>query len=129
MSTPKILVVDDDEESRDLLTEVLGANGYGSSAVADGKAAREMLGNDGDFRIVIADLRIREESGLDLLRDLRRHTPGYCVVLMSSFMSDAERRLAQDLGVDALLEKPFRLSDLLQVVLDLTGKSSLGVSS
>jgi DNA-binding response OmpR family regulator len=129
MSTPKILVVDDDEGSRDLLTEVLGANGYGASAVADGKAAREVLDSDDDFRIVIADLRIQEESGLDLLRDLRRHTPGYCVVLMSSFMSDAERRVAQDLGVDALLEKPFRLSDLLQLVLELTGKSSLGVSS
>jgi CheY-like chemotaxis protein len=126
---PKILVVDDDEGSRDLLTEVLGSNGYGASAVANGKAAREVLRSDGDFRIVIADLRIQEESGLDLLRDLRRRTPGYCVVLMSSFMSDAERRLAQDLGVDALLEKPFRLSDLLQVVLVLTGTSSLGVSS
>ena len=43
----KILVVDDDQESRDLLCEVLEANGYAPHAVADGLAAREVLSRDG----------------------------------------------------------------------------------
>lgn len=128
MATPKVLVVEDDEESRDLLTEVLGANGYEARAVADGKGARETLGQDGEFRVVIADLRMPEESGLDLLRELRLRKPSYCVILMSSFISDEEKKLAHDLGVDALLEKPFRLSELLQVVSELAGRNSIGVT-
>src|SRR5712692_2256498 len=69
---PKVLVVDDDEESRRLLSEVLEANGYEVDAVEDGVAAREALARDGEFRIIIADLRMPHETGLELMRNLRR---------------------------------------------------------
>ena len=62
----KILIVDDDQESRDLLCEVLEANGYAPHAVADGLAAREVLGRDEEFRIIIADLQMPQESGLEI---------------------------------------------------------------
>ena len=69
----RILVVDDDPESRDLLCEVLGANGYQQvEAVADGLAARVALARDDDCPIIIADLHMPNEGGLDLLRNLRK---------------------------------------------------------
>ena len=69
----RILVVDDDPESRALLSEVLEANGFPQvEAVADGLAAREALARDGDCPIIIADLHMPNESGLDLLRNLRK---------------------------------------------------------
>lgn len=120
MVLPKILVVDDDEESRQLLSEVLETNGYGVGAVADGQAAREALRNDNAYRIVIADLHMPQETGLDLLKSLREQNSGYQIVLMSSFISAGERQLAEDLGAKALLEKPFRFSHLLEVVGSLT---------
>ena len=128
MTAPKILIVDDDRESRELLREVLEANGYDSSAVGDGKAARRELEHDGSYRVVIADLRMPGESGLDLLRDIRARSARYSVILMSSFIGDAQRRVAAELSVDALLEKPFRLSELLQVVSEVAGRSSIEVS-
>ena len=88
-SMNKILVVDDDQESRNLLCEVLEANGYAPHAVANGLAAREVLSRDVEYRIVIADLQMPQESGLELLRKLRQQNSKHEIILMSSFMSGA----------------------------------------
>ena len=126
----RILVVDDDPESRDLLCEVLEANGYLQvEAVGDGLAAREALARDDDCPIIIADLHMPNESGLDLLRNLRKQNAKHQIVLMSSFISTTERKLARDLGAYALLDKPFRLSELLQVVSQLTERNPIGIST
>jgi len=126
----RILVVDDDPESRDLLCEVLEANGYLQvEAVGDGLAAREALARDDDCPIIIADLHMPKESGLDLLRNLRKQNAKHQIVLMSSFISTTERKLARDLGAYALLDKPFRLSELLQVVSQLTERNPIGIST
>jgi CheY-like chemotaxis protein len=122
VALPKILVVDDDAESRQLLSEVLEANGYSVGTVADGQQAHEILKQDGEYRIVIADLHMPKETGLELLRHLREQNSNHYIVLMSSFISASERELAQDLGAQALLEKPFRLSELLDVVGGLAQK-------
>ena len=126
----RILVVDDDPESRDLLREVLEANGYPQvEAVADGLAAREALARDDDCPIIIADLHMPNESGLELLRNLRKQNAKHQIILMSSYFSVAERKSARDLGAFALLDKPFRLSELLQVVSQLTERKPVGIST
>ena len=124
----RILVVDDDPESRDLLREVLEANGYPQvEAVADGLAAREALARDDDCPIIIADLHMPNESGLELLRNLRKQNAKHQIILVSSYFSAAERKSARDLGAFALLDKPFRLSDLLQVVSQLAERNPIGI--
>jgi CheY-like chemotaxis protein len=125
----KILVVDDDQESRNLLCEVLEANGYSAYAVEDGQAAREVLSRDGEYRIVIADLHMPNESGLELLRKLRQRNSKQEIILMSSFISGAERETAKALGAHALLDKPFQLSELLQTVAELVAQNPIGISS
>jgi len=125
----KVLIVDDDQGSRELLSEVLTANGYVVASVADGSTARDELSRDGGYEIVIADLRMPNGSGLDLLRDLRTGKRTQDLILMSSFMSGAEKRQALDLGAKALLEKPFKLSELLSVVGDLAEQRSVGIKA
>jgi len=129
MSMRRILIVDDDKESRDLLCEVLEANGYVVNAVGDGVAARETLAQDGGQRIIIADIRMPKEDGLQLLRNLRQEESQHDIILMSSFISRAEEKLARELGAQALLEKPFRISELLQVVGELAAKKPIEISS
>jgi len=125
----KILVVDDDQESRELLSEFLGANGYAVLAVADARTAHDVLNGDLEYRIVIADLRMPSESGLELLRKLRQQNSQHQIILMSSFISGAERKAAKDLGVRALLDKPFQLTELLDVVAELVPQKPIGISS
>jgi two-component system OmpR family response regulator len=124
----RILIVDDDPESRDLLSEVLEANGYAQvKAVPDALAAREALAREDDCSIIIADLHMPKESGLELLRQLRKQNAKHEMVLMSSFFSHTERKLAQDLGAYALLDKPFRITELLQLVSQLVERKSIGI--
>jgi DNA-binding response OmpR family regulator len=125
----KVLVVDDDKESRELLSEVLSINGYSVGLVENAEAAQAVLSQDEEYRIIIADLRMPNGSGLELLQELRRQNSKHEIVLMSSFISAPERKLALDLGVDALLEKPFQLSELLDVVAGLAKEKSIRISS
>ena len=125
----KILIVDDDEDSRRLLCEVLDANGYAADSAENGAAAREVIGRDSSYRIIVADLRMPKETGLELLRNLRRQNSGHEIVLMSSFISGKDREVAEELGVRVLLEKPFRLAEFLQVVGELAGKNPAGLTS
>jgi len=129
MLPTKVLIVDDDPESRSLLSEVLGANGYSSLAVADGLAARELLQHNQEFQIVVADLRMPNESGLDLLRNLREQNSKHEVILMSSFMSGGEKAALKALGAHFLLEKPFKLAELLEMVAELAAHNSVGTLS
>lgn len=130
MATAKILVVDDDQESRDLLSEFLVANGYVVDTVQDGAAAWRAL-NDGHngYGIVIADLRMPGQTGFDLLRKVRQSNSKQNIILMSSFVSSKDKELAADLGAQGLLEKPFQLSELLRVVGDLVSGNAIGISS
>ncbi len=128
MAGQKVLIVDDDAESRDLLREVLEANGYIVEVFEDGAAARQAISRDAEYRIVIADLRMPEESGLELLRNLRQQNFKHDMILMSSFISGSEKKLAEDFGAHALLEKPFRLSELVQIVAELASKNAIGIS-
>jgi DNA-binding response OmpR family regulator len=129
VGTVRVLVVDDDQGSRDLLSEVLTANGYSVASVADCTAAREELSRDGGYEIVIADLRMPNGTGLDLLRHLRTGKRTQDLILMSSFMSGAEKRQALDLGAKALLEKPFKLTELLALVGELAGQRAVGIKA
>ncbi len=129
MAVPKVLVVDDDRESRDLLREVLEANGYLVEAVEDSFSARRELDGGNTYQVIVADLRMPGESGIDLVRDLRRKNTSHHIVLMSSFISESERQQAAELGVDAMLDKPFRLSELVDLLARVTGESSMSVSS
>jgi CheY-like chemotaxis protein len=128
MSMSRILVVDDDQDSRNLLSEFLAANGYAVAAVGDGTAAREELSRAKEYQVIIADLRMPKESGLELLRNLGRQKSRYAIILMSSFISQAERQQAQELGARTLLEKPFRLTDLLAAIEEVAPKKAVPIS-
>ena len=125
---PKVLVVDDDQESRELISEVLASNGYTVGVVESAEAARALIDRGDEYRIVIADLQMPNASGLELLQELRRENRKLELILMSSFMGGAERKQAMELGVKGLLEKPFRLTELLRMVDGLASKTSIGIA-
>jgi DNA-binding response OmpR family regulator len=130
MALVKILVVDDDCESRDLLSEFLGANGYAVDSVGDGIAAWEAFTEQVDrYGVIIADVRMPGRTGWELLRKVRQHNAKQRIILMSSFVSQADKELAEDMGAQGLLEKPFQLSELLRVIGELTSSSAVEIPS
>ena len=122
-------MVDDDQETRNLLSEVLDANGYSVELAENGEGLWKALGSDGGKAVILIDLRMPGENGLELLRKLQEKKIACDAILMSSFFTGAERDLARELGVRAFLEKPFRLTELLRVVSEVARKRPIGISS
>jgi two-component system phosphate regulon response regulator OmpR len=111
MENPHLLVVDDDERIRALLQRYLTTNGYRVSAAADAAEARALMKSIA-FDLLIVDVMMPGETGLDFTRSIRAHdrTP----ILMLTAMGDAEHRIAGlEHGADDYLPKPFEPRELL----------------
>lgn len=108
---PHILVVDDDQRLRDLLMKYLGDNGYVTSGAEDAAQARVKLRTLA-FDLIVLDLMMPGESGLDLARDLRRSNG--VPILMLTAMNEADDRIrGLESGADDYLGKPFEPRELL----------------
>ena len=125
MARSRILVVDDEENLRDVLVEVLMRDGHEVDSAADGSEGLLRL-QGSRYDLVITDLRMPGIEGPALYEALRRQYPDNPprVVFMSANTGIEEyARFLADTGEPAL-EKPFNLADMRQVVLQvLTQKS------
>ena len=106
-----ILVVDDDAEIRNLLSEYLQKNGYRVTAVADGKAMRAALENKHPD-VVVLDLMLPGEDGLTLCRDLRARSE-VPIIMLTARGEETDRIVGLELGADDYLPKPFNPRELL----------------
>ena len=116
----KILVVDDDPVSRDLLKEVLQKEGFDVRLAESGEAATAALARE-DFPLVLSDIRMKQKSGFDLLRELKekekgKDRPPTVVVLMTGFGSMEGALEALREGAFDYISKPFQLADLRTLI-------------
>jgi two-component system phosphate regulon response regulator OmpR len=110
-SQPHILVVDDDDRLRELLRKFLSENGFMVATASDAADARATLAGLA-FDLIVLDVMMPGESGLDFAADLRRRDS--VPILMLTAMGEAEDRIAGlELGVDDYLTKPFEPRELL----------------
>ncbi len=108
---PHILVVDDDRRLRELLRKYLSENGYMVTTATDAAAARARL-ESLTFDLLVLDVMMPGETGLDLTRSLRRTSPG--PILLLTAMGEADDRIAGlECGADDYLPKPFEPRELL----------------
>ena len=109
--TGKVLVVDDEEGLREALTAILEGAGHQVETAPDGVAALELLAQDSEFDLVIADLRMPRMDGLELLRRVRDLYPEIDLVAMTAYDSWESAVEAMRLGAYNYLRKPFRDND------------------
>jgi DNA-binding response OmpR family regulator len=107
----RVLIVDDDVELCRLLAERLGTEGFGIETVHDGlrglERARSM-----EHALVILDLMLPGLGGLDVLRQLRAHSP-VPVLILTARGEDVDRILGLEIGADDYLPKPFHPRELI----------------
>jgi two-component system OmpR family response regulator len=108
---PHILVVDDDREIRELLARFLERHRLRVTAVRDGREARRAW-TQGHYHLVVLDLMLPGESGLDLARWLRTQadTP---IVMLTAMGEETDRIIGLELGADDYVPKPFNPRELL----------------
>lgn len=113
IQTPEhLLVVDDDREIRNLLSEYLTQAGFRVSAVGDGKAMRRILDTH-RIDLIILDLMLPGEDGLSLCRDLRSRANNLPVLMLTARGDEVDRIIGLEMGADDYLAKPFSSRELL----------------
>ena len=106
-----ILVVDDDTRLRSLLTRFLRESGFMVSAAKGAAEAREML-HHYNFDLLIVDIMMPKENGLEFLAKLRRENE-VPVILLTAMGETADRIKGLECGADDYLPKPFEPKELI----------------
>jgi CheY-like chemotaxis protein len=114
-SLAKILVVDDSEEVREVLRELLSRHGYTVVTAPDGESGLVEL-ETRTFDLAMVDLGLPGISGLDVAHRLKQRWPTTRVALMTGYGDRMGPEDAQARGVDFVLAKPFSLDQLRSVV-------------
>lgn len=118
MKPRTLLIVDDDDELRDVLVEVLRSRGYVVRAARDGVEATKAIAKS-DVELVVTDLIMPEKDGIQLMNEIRRKYPKVKIVAMSGgghVPREQYLRIARGLGAHAVLEKPFSSQQLVDLV-------------
>lgn len=111
----KMLIVDDDKVTRELLSEVFVAEGYEIETEQSGESALELLGRT-EFPLILSDIRMLEIDGLAVLSQVREKSPHSIVVLMTGFGTMEGAIEAIQKGAFDYISKPFDIEELKSVV-------------
>ena len=108
---PHILVVDDDTRLRELLKSFLSRNDFRVSTAASAAEARQRLGSL-DFDLIVLDVMMPGETGLEFATELRR-TDDVPILMLTAMVETKDRIAGLERGVDDYLGKPFEPRELL----------------
>jgi two-component system OmpR family response regulator len=108
----RVLIVDDDREFRNLLAGYLeDYNMQVLSATGRAEMARHFMAREPN--LVLLDLTLDEDDGLDLLREIRSHSDVPIIIVTGHCRGEADRVVGLELGADAYFTKPIALRELL----------------
>ena len=111
----RILVVDDEENMVHFLTKLLRAEGFVVEGTGTGEAALDRL-RDAPFELVLTDLKLPDTDGIEILKAARELHPETVVVLITAHGTIESAIEAMRAGAYDYVTKPFRASEILQVV-------------
>ncbi|HTO95280.1 MAG TPA: PAS domain S-box protein [Bacteroidota bacterium] len=115
--TETILVVEDEDALRNLLTELLQSYGYRVIQAADGIAGLDRFTRHRDeISAVITDMGLPRMSGQDLFSRIREIDPASCIVLASGYLDPELKSRLFSLGAKAFLQKPYQPGEILRVI-------------
>jgi len=111
-----VLVVDDEQVMRDLLTDVLEEEGYRVTAVAAAEEALERVNNANDIEIIITDIKMKGMDGIELLRKVKEIDPKIDVIVMTGYASVQTAVESMKLGAIDYLTKPLNIDQIRVIV-------------
>ena len=115
MTLPTVLVADDDRSIRTVLSQALGRSGYQVRTTGNAATLWRWV-EEGEGDLVITDVVMPDENGLDLIPRIKRIRPDLRVVVMSAQSTLMTAVKATQRGAFEYLPKPFDLQELLSVV-------------
>jgi two-component system response regulator HydG len=122
----RVLVVDDDSQSRESTRRILESSGFEVSTAEDGQAALEAARSATPPQVIVTDLRMPRLDGMDFLRALHLRGERTPVILMTAFGRVEDAVDAMKLGAVDFLSKPFRRQALLDSIGAAMKRAELG---
>jgi len=119
-----VLVVDDEQDICDYLTDFLGGEGYRVVTVTDPTLALETL-RGGDYHICVLDLMMPKLSGIDLLGQIRKIDDDIAVIILTGYPSLETSMQSIEYEISAYIKKPFSIDDFRQVIERIAKKKGL----
>ncbi|MBE0596501.1 MAG: sigma-54-dependent Fis family transcriptional regulator [Desulfuromonadales bacterium] len=111
----RILIVDDEESLREILSIMLHREGYQVDAVADGAQAVARL-REVTYDLVISDIKMPRLNGFELLRHIKERTPETVVIMITAFSSTEEAVEAMKQGAYDYITKPFKNEEIKLII-------------
>ncbi len=127
-SKGSILIVDDEQEIRESLEQLLGYEGYRVESASTGtqglKKAEDKL-----FDLVLLDVSLPDSNGIDVLKSLKRESPDVAVIMITAYDSSQTAFQASREGAESYVTKPWDNSKLLLEIRNLLDRSRLQVEN
>ena len=124
-TTPRILIVDDEEPILFAMREYFAAHGFSVDCARETAEAESLLAHN-DYGVAILDLRLSGTpgaEGLDLVASVRAISPATRIILLTAYGSREIEAEARRLGADAFLHKPKPLAEVAQIASGLMGRA------
>ncbi len=116
----KVMVVDDDDMFREMLTASLNVNGYTPYAVTGGEEALRELEN-GRVDAIITDIKMPGMDGITLMKEVKQRYPDLPVILITAFLSSDEiNKEPVSSQADGFLQKPFDIDNIVRMLRSLS---------
>ena len=123
-----ILVIDDEQEIRESLEQLLKLEGYKADCASTGDEGLKRI-DDGVFDLVLLDINLPDRNGLDLLQHIKRDSPEVGVIMITAYDSSQMAFQASKQGAESYITKPWDNDKLLLEVRNALDKSRLQVEN
>ncbi|GMR05331.1 MAG: sigma-54 dependent transcriptional regulator [Thermodesulfobacteriota bacterium] len=120
----KILIIDDEESMRHMLSVILKREGYEPVSFGSARAALEELSRD-DFDFILCDIRMPQMDGLEFLKALKEQDARYTVIMMSAYGTIDTAIECMKLGAYDYISKPFKADEIVLTVRKAEERESL----
>lgn len=130
LSGLRVLVVDDEDDARELVATVLQQSGAQAQSAASATEALELLQTGGRFALLVSDIGMPERNGYDLIEAVRALAPeqggDIPAIALTAYGRSEDRQNALSAGFQAHIPKPVEPTELVHVAANLTGRSASG---
>jgi len=117
----KILIVDDEENSRIGLSKILTKSGYEVLTAENGRQALDTIKQE-DCSLVITDMKMPEMDGIQLLREIKQYNPDIGVIIVTAYGEVDSYLESMNLGAFEYLNKPIKVDELKKVISKVLGR-------
>ena len=110
-----VLVVDDEEALRTVLSSELASEGYQVESASDGDEAISIVQNK-QFDLVLLDIKMPKVDGFEVLKFIKKSYPQMKVIMLTAFADLKNAIESKKLGAEDFISKPYDLVDLLTTI-------------